>query len=143
MEQCSESVVSFSTLGGSLNTLGAAGIGVLVVVGDAPLCTLGSAGSCLVTRGAVLSTGGDALGCMLCFILGKMSGWLKIFAMSLMALYVGSPACKLGTTEEGGCLSRCTMSVAVCRRKSSSCILGIGTVCGKNFTVSTCRSARV
>ena len=64
-------------------------------------------------------------------------------AMSLIALYVGSPACRLGTVADGGCLSNCTMSVAVCRRKSSSVIFGMGTMCGKNFTVSTCLSALV
>ena len=51
---------------------------LLIMVGDAALCTLGSAGSCAVgdavMRGALLSAGGDALCCWLCFIFGKSSG---------------------------------------------------------------------
>ena len=53
----------------------------------------------------------------------------------ISALRTGSPACKLGVVE-GERVRMVIMSLAACRRKSSSFVLGNGTVVGKKVTVS-------
>ena len=62
-------------------------------------------------------------------------------AMSNIALYVLSPACKLGNMALGGYFKMETKSVAVCFKKSRSDTDGNGISVGKKVTVSDTRSA--
>ena len=59
------------------------------------------------------------------------------------AFLTGSPACKLGTVDDGGCVRIVTISLAACLRKSVKFTSGMGMVCGIKVTVSHIRVVRV
>ena len=93
----------------------------------------------------VLSTvnrtlGSDTLG-VLSF--GNLGGLFKIDAISNNAFFVLSPILVVGIIDDGGAVKILMISPAACFKKSSSFTSGIGTLLGKNVTVSTSLSALV
>ena len=76
-------------------------------------------------------------------VCGSSSACFNIVAKSKRAFLVSSPAFSDGVVVEGGAVRIVIISVAACRKKSSSCISGKGIAFGKKVTVSTSRSLRV
>ena len=72
-----------------------------------------------------------------------LSALLSTLAISNIALRIGSPAWREGTTDFGGLVSSDTMSVAACAKKSFRVTDGKTILCGKNSTVLASIRARI
>ena len=68
---------------------------------------------------------------------------LSTLAISNIALRIGSPAWREGTTDFGRLVSSDNMSVATCAKKSFRVTDRKAILCGKNSTVSALIRARV